>query len=136
MDSLLIHAGLYEVEHACQFDHQRYSKLSKKGGRFVEDSIQKCMVRQIRNAQRYIYMENQYFLGSAYAWKEDCSTLSHHLIPSEITQRVIQKIQMGEPFKCYIVIPMYPEGDPHSTPSQEILFWQFRTMQTMYQKIA
>ena len=70
---------------SCIFDHERYSKLHRKGGRYVEDSIQKCMVRQIRNAQRYIYMENQYFLGSAYAWKDDNTTLSHHLIPSEIT---------------------------------------------------
>ena len=78
---------------SCQFDHQRHSKLHRKGGRWVEDSIQKCMVRQIRNAQRYIDMENQYFLGSAYAWKDDNSTLSHHLIPAEITQRIIDKIE-------------------------------------------
>ena len=105
---------------SCQFNHQRYSKLHKKGGRYVEDSIHKCMVRQIRNAQRYIYMENQYFLGSAYAWKDDNSTLSHHLIPEEITQRIIKKIELGESFKCYIVIPMFPEGDPSTAPIQGI----------------
>ena len=31
---------------------------------------------------------------------------------------------------------MYPEGDPTSMASQEILFWQFRTMETMYHKIG
>jgi len=121
---------------SCIFDHERYSKLHRKGGRYVEDSIQKCMVRQIRNAQRYIYMENQYFLGSAYAWKDDNTTLSHHLIPSEITQRIIKKIELGESFKCYIVIPMFPEGDPATAPIQEILYWQFRTMETMYIQIS
>ena len=81
-------------------------------------------------------MENQYFLGSAYAWKDDCGTLSHHLIPSEITQRIIKKIESGEPFKCYVVIPMFPEGDPATAPIQEILFWQFCTMENMYTRIG
>ena len=121
---------------SCQFDDHRYSKLHQKGGRRVEKSIQQCMVRQIRNAQRYVYMENQYFLGSAYAWKEHCHTRCNHLIPSEITQRIVTKIELGEPFKCYIVIPMYPEGDPTTKPSQEILFWQFKTMEAMYRRIG
>ena len=93
---------------SCIFDLERHACLHKKGGRLVENSIQNCMVRQIRKAKRYIYMENQYFLGSAYAWLNDKTTLSHHLIPREITQRIIEKIGAGEPFKCYIVIPMFP----------------------------
>ena len=91
---------------------QRYSKLHSKGNRLVERSIQECMVRQIRKAQRFIYMENQYFLGSAYSWQDNCDTLAHHLIPFEMTCRIIEKIEAGEQFKCYIVIPMYPEGNP------------------------
>ena len=70
---------------SCKFDDQRYSKLHSKGGRQVERSIQECMVHQIRKAERYIYMENQYFLGSAYSWKDNCDTLAHHLIPFEMT---------------------------------------------------
>ena len=81
-------------------------------------------------------MENQYFLGSAYAWLDDHNTLSHNLVPREITEKIIEKIQEGEKFKCYITIPMFPEGDPASVAIQEILFWQFRTMETMYRRIA
>ena len=102
----------------------------------MENSILNCMVRQIRNAQRFIYMENQYFLGSAFAWLNDQKTLSHHLVPLEITQRITEKIQAGEPFKVYILIPMFPEGDPASAAIQEILFWQYRTMEAMYKRIA
>jgi hypothetical protein len=29
------------------------------------------MTQRIRTAKNFIYMENQYFLGSAYAWYED-----------------------------------------------------------------
>ena len=121
---------------SCILDLDRHSTLFRKGGRLVENSIQCCMVRQIRKAKKSIYMENQYFLGSAYAWLNDHSTLSHNLIPRELTQKIIEKIEAGEPFKCYIVIPMFPEGDPASVPIQEILFWQYRTMETMYKRIA
>ena len=62
--------------------------------------------------------------------------LAHHLIPSEMTQRIIEKIELGEPFKCYVVIPMYPEGDPTDLVTQEILFWQHRTMESMYGQIS
>ena len=127
---------------SCKFDDSdtdgisNPSKLHSKGGRSVERSIQECMVRQIRKAERYIYMENQYFLGSAYNWKGNCDTLAHHLIPFEMTRRIIEKIEAGQPFKCYIVIPMYPEGDPATAALQEILFWQHRTMELMYRKIS
>ena len=39
-------------------------------------------------------------------------------------------------FTAYILIPMFPEGDPASAPVAEILFWQFRTLQAMYQTIV
>ena len=121
---------------SCNLDLDRHSTLHSKGGRLVENSIANCMIRQIRNAKKFIYMENQYFLGSAYSWLNDHNTLSHNLIPREITQKIIEKIELGETFKCYITIPMFPEGDPSSVAIQEILFWQFRTMETMYKRIG
>ena len=98
--------------------------------------IGSCQVQQIRNAKNYIYMENQYFLGSAYSWLADSETLTHHLIPRELTAKIVEKIEAGEPFKVYAVIPMFPEGDPASAAIQEILFWQYRTMQAMYKRIV
>jgi phospholipase D1/2 len=94
------------------------------------------MVQQIRNAKNFIYMENQYFLGSAFSWADKSETLAHHIIPMEITVRITEKMRLGEDFKVYILIPMFPEGDPTSIPSQEILHWQFRTIQLMYARIA
>jgi phospholipase D1/2 len=94
------------------------------------------MIQQIRNAKNFLYMENQYFLGSAFEWLDDRSTVCHNLIPIEIAYRVVEKINSGEMFTAYIVIPMFPEGDPLSAASQEILFWQYRTIQSMYQTIV
>ena len=121
---------------SCIMDQDRHWCLHKKGGHLVENSIQNCMIREIRKAKNYIYLENQYFLGSAHDWIDDSNTLSHHLIPSELANKIVEKISVGEDFKVYIVIPMFPEGDPTSAASQEILFWQYRTMETMYIKIA
>ena len=121
---------------SCVMDNNRAHMLHTKGGRIVENTIMRCMVQQIRNAKNFIYMENQYFLGSAYSWMEDSDTLAQHIVPLEIAQRVCDKINAGENFKAYIVIPMFPEGDPTTMPSQEILYWQFRTIQSMYRRIA
>ena len=34
----------------------------------VEQSIHTAYIAAIRSAQRFIYIENQYFIGSSYAW--------------------------------------------------------------------
>lgn len=34
----------------------------------IDKSIQTAYIQAIRSAQHYIYIENQYFLGSSYAW--------------------------------------------------------------------
>jgi hypothetical protein len=36
----------------------------------------------------------------------------------------------------YITVPLFPEGDPTSMASQEILYWQHCTMEAMYRRIA
>ena len=121
---------------SCIIDHERKQFCHSKGGRIVENSIMRCMVHQIRNAKNFIYMENQYFLGSAYDWEEGNDTLAHHIVPTEIARKICDKINAGEDFKAYILIPMFPEGIPSSMPIQEILQWQFRSMQSMYRKVA
>ena len=42
-----------------------------KKSRVIEESINRAYVKLIRTAERFIYIENQYFLGSAYAWNTD-----------------------------------------------------------------
>ena len=43
----------------------------------VEESISRAYVKLIRTAERFIYIENQYFLGSAYAWHTDSEVRLH-----------------------------------------------------------
>ncbi|MBD5000225.1 hypothetical protein GUF49_01425, partial [Xanthomonas citri pv. citri] len=59
-----------------------------------------------------------------------------NLIPLEIAQKICEKIEQGQEFVAYIVIPMFPEGNPEDAAMQEILHWQFHTIEMMYSKIA
>ncbi|CAI0416683.1 unnamed protein product [Linum tenue] len=107
----------------------------------VDRSIQDGYIHAIRRAKNFIYIENQYFLGSSFGWKqsgdikvEDITAL--HLIPKELSLKIVSKIEAGERFAVYVVIPMWPEGIPESESVQAILDWQRRTMEMMYSDIS
>jgi len=109
-------------------------RLLNKKGLFVDKSIQTAYVHHIRRAERFLYVENQYFLGSSQCWhrpKEGCS----NLVPIEIANKVCEKICLGQPFHAYINVPMWPEGIPEDKVSQEIIFWQFQTVDCMYRMV-
>ncbi|XP_074581781.1 phospholipase D delta-like isoform X3 [Curcuma longa] len=102
----------------------------------IDKSIHTAYVRAIRSAQHFIYIENQYFLGSSYGWPSYENSGADNLIPMELALKIASKIRARERFAVYIVIPMWPEGVPTSNSVQEILFWQAQTMTMMYQIIA
>lgn len=121
---------------SCEFDVDKLDKLTSKAGFMLEDSIQRAYIHQIRQAEHFIYIENQYFLGSAFDWTRDQTTSSKHTVPKEIVSRIVEKIEAGERFTVYVVIPLFPEGDPTSQASQEILYWQHATIESMYKRIG
>ncbi|KAK7283437.1 hypothetical protein RIF29_12953 [Crotalaria pallida] len=102
----------------------------------IEKSIQTAYIHAIRSAQHFIYIENQYFLGSSFAWPAYKDAGADNTIPIELALKIVSKIRTKERFTVYVVIPMYPEGVPSSASVQEILFWQGQTMQMMYGIIA
>jgi len=127
------------TDDSAEFDREKMLNagiLSRKKGRIVEHSITTAYIQMIRNAQYFLYIENQYFMGSAYEWENDNQTLCNHTIPAEIVAKIVNKIRNGERFTAYIVIPMWPEGDPTSAPMQAILHWQKRTMEMMYREVG
>ncbi|KAL9676437.1 hypothetical protein QQ045_004651 [Rhodiola kirilowii] len=105
----------------------------------IDRGIQDAYINAIRRAKNFIYIENQYFLGSSYDWKSKDINISDigalHLIPKELSLKIMSKIEAGERFTVYIVIPMWPEGIPESASVQAILDWQRRTMEMMYTDI-
>ncbi|KAK3224413.1 hypothetical protein Dsin_011438 [Dipteronia sinensis] len=102
----------------------------------IDKSIQEAYIQAIRSAQHYIYIENQYFLGSSYAWPSYKFAGADNLIPMELALKIANKIRANERFAVYVIIPMWPEGDPKTNTVQEILFWQSQTMQMMYSVVA
>ncbi|KAJ0105807.1 hypothetical protein Patl1_18654 [Pistacia atlantica] len=110
----------------------------------IDMSIHTAYVKAIRAAQHFIYIENQYFLGSSYNWDSHKDLVrsmpyifsgANNLIPMEIALKIANKIRANERFAAYILIPMWPEGVTTSTPIQRILYWQHKTMQMMYETI-
>uniref|UniRef100_A0A5B7C2A1 Phospholipase D n=1 Tax=Davidia involucrata TaxID=16924 RepID=A0A5B7C2A1_DAVIN len=102
----------------------------------IDKSIQTAYIQAIRSAQHFIYIENQYFLGSSYAWPSYRDAGADNLIPMELALKIASKIRAKERFAVYVVIPMWPEGVPSSSSVQEILYWQGQTMQMMYEIVA
>ncbi|OAY52820.1 phospholipase D alpha 1 [Manihot esculenta] len=106
----------------------------------IDRSIQDAYIHAIRRAKNFIYIENQYFLGSSFCWSsdgikpEDINVL--HVIPKELSLKIVSKIEAGERFTVYAVVPMWPEGLPESGSVQAILDWQRRTMDMMYKDIV
>ncbi|XP_031273553.1 phospholipase D delta-like isoform X1 [Pistacia vera] len=102
----------------------------------VDKSIHTAYVKSIRSAQHFVYIENQYFIGSSFYWPSYKNAGADNLIPMELAMKIVSKIDANEYFSVYIVIPMWPEGVPSSAPVQEILYWQRQTMAMMYKIIA
>ena len=106
----------------------------------IDRSIQDAYINAIQMAKNFIYIENQYFLGSSYGWKpegvkpEEIGAL--HLILKELSLKIVSKIEAGERFTVYVVVPMWPEGVPESASVQAILDWQRRTMEMMYTNVT
>ncbi|KAI3451383.1 hypothetical protein Pfo_008048 [Paulownia fortunei] len=118
------------------YDEAQAQNLVCSKNLVIDRSIQTAYIQAIRSAQCFIYIENQYFLGSSYAWPSYKDAGADHLIPMELAMKIASKIRAKERFAVYVVLPMWPEGNPKDNVMQEILFWQGQTMQTMYQFIA
>ncbi|KAL5538519.1 hypothetical protein UlMin_045122 [Ulmus minor] len=93
----------------------------------IDMSIHTAYDMAIRAAQNFIYIESQYFVGSSYNWDSFKDSGANNLIPMEIALKIVNKIKANERFSAYILIPMWPEGDPTSTAVQSILFWQVKS---------
>ncbi|KAL5728805.1 phospholipase D [Ranunculus cassubicifolius] len=127
-------SGNWKVQVFRSIDHLSTKSLPDKTS--VECSIHEAYVQAIRRAERFIYIENQYFIGGCHLWEKDRTCGCKNLIPVEIALKVANKIKAKERFAVYIVIPMWPEGIPDSDMVQDILHWTRQTMAMMYRLIG
>ena len=98
-----------------------------------EDSIEQAYVNAIQNTKRFIYIESQYFIGSGASWGRPSVA---NRIPKTIVNKIVDKIAHGEEFHAYIVIPMFPEGDPVSGAAPDQRQFEWNTMRYMARTVA
>lgn len=124
----------WNVQVLRSIDGLSSTRLPEK--RTAEHSIHEAYVSAIRRAKRFIYIENQYFLGGSNLWEGDRESGCENLVPAEIALKIAAKIRAGERFAAYVVVPMWPEGVPETATVGEILHWQRRTMEMMYSVVG
>ncbi|XP_077252065.1 phospholipase D alpha 4 [Tasmannia lanceolata] len=140
--NLLHHTCHPSLDHTYNWNVQVFRSIDRISTRTlpddssVEHSIHEAYVETIRRAEKFIYIENQYFIGGCHIWEKDRHCGCKNLIPVEIALKVVSKIRSKERFAVYIVIPMWPEGVPESEPVQDILHWTRLTMSMMYKLIG
>jgi phospholipase D1/2 len=124
----------FTAPDASTFHFTRSLRLKK--GRRIDDSVHSGILYHIRQAQHTVYIESQYFLSSAHFWPSNKTTKCGNLIASELTLKICEKIEAGERFCAYVLIPMWPEGLADSQAVQAILRFQTLSMNGMYKRIA
>jgi phosphatidylserine/phosphatidylglycerophosphate/cardiolipin synthase-like enzyme len=103
-----------------------------KLGTSFERSIQEAYLRAIRLAEEFIYIETQYFISSGNYWREPRDGVANELAKA-ICDRIVEK--KGAQFHCYIVTPMYPEGDPVAGSVQEQRYIEWQTITYMVDRL-
>jgi phospholipase D1/2 len=98
--------------------------LKDSGG--CENSIQLAYLRAIDQAEKFIYIETQYLMGAGLKWEKDQQEGLANLIPDALVKKIKERKSKGKPFHVYIVMPMYPEGDPSNrvVRGQRRLTWK------------
>ncbi|KAH7287651.1 hypothetical protein KP509_32G067700 [Ceratopteris richardii] len=72
----------------------------------IERSIQDAYISAIRRARNFVYIENQYFIGGGSGWSTHNNEGAFQLVPTELTMKIVRKIEQGERFSVFIVVPM------------------------------
>jgi phospholipase D1/2 len=94
----------------------------------TEQSILRAYRRSIDQAERFIYIENQYFIGSGKYWGYD---KARNDIPERLVRKILERYKKKQPFHVYIVMPMFPEGDPGSGAMCTVRALEYGTIKWM-----
>lgn len=91
--------------------------------------IQEAHIIAIKRAEKFIYMENQFFIGNRRHKNKKDTVESTNLVIAALVNKVLEKIARGEEFHLYCQLPYRPEGKPHALDVRLILRKQWKTME-------
>ena len=103
------------------------------GYRTREQSIFNAIRHAITTSESYVYIETQFFISiqENMELSEDPMSLS-----DVIVNRIRRAVRENKKFKCIIVLPMYPEGNPaDDVITQRIMYWQLKTINYIEDKV-
>ncbi|HEV2703636.1 MAG TPA: phospholipase D-like domain-containing protein [Steroidobacteraceae bacterium] len=90
-----------------------------------EASILESYRLAIDQAEHFIYIENQYLIGSGKNFGEKGIAND---IPERLVKKILDKKTKGAAFHVYVVTPMFPEGSPVTIGGIEVRKNEFETM--------
>jgi phosphatidylserine/phosphatidylglycerophosphate/cardiolipin synthase-like enzyme len=115
--------------------HKIELKWSEEIKQDFENSIQHAYRQAIQQADRFIYIENQYFIGSGASWDDNANDTIQNDIPRQLVKRIIERNASKAPFHVYIIMPMYPEGSPVSVKFVPVRDYEWKTIEWMVQQL-
>lgn len=102
-----------------------------------EKSILEKYVDAIRKAEKFIYIETQYFIGSGGKWvatQNRRSSVANEL-PHELVKKISDKHNAGSDFHVYLIVPLFPEGKPMDAANQAIRDFQWRSIEYIIREL-
>jgi phosphatidylserine/phosphatidylglycerophosphate/cardiolipin synthase-like enzyme len=99
----------------------------------TEASIQRSYINAIGNAEKYIYIETQYFITGGSMWGR--STVANPLALN-LGNRAGTLGKAEQPFHIYLLLPMFPEGDPNSSANKAQRQFQWASIRSMAKRLS
>lgn len=99
------------------------SQAQWNGGAYAETSIYQAWLDTIARAERYLYIEQQFFISSL------AGPPVENEIARQLLERVSRAIDDGARFEVIVVLPAQPTGSVETSIStRAIMHWQYRTI--------
>jgi len=107
-----------------------------KGNLKFDDSYHKAYVHHIRHAKHFIYLETEFLIGSSHFWSTKQGAGAGNLVPAEIVRKICKKIESPQDeFHVYLVLSLFPCGEPGNKYTQAMLYYQRLTLEMMVSQI-
>ncbi|KAJ9295375.1 hypothetical protein DTO271G3_6198 [Paecilomyces variotii] len=105
------------------------SSADWSSGILTEQSIQNAYIESIRNAQHYVYIENQFFITAT----GDKQAPINNRIGSAIVEACVRAAKEGRKFRVIIIIPAIPGfagdlRDSAATGTRAIMDYQYKSI--------
>jgi phospholipase D1/2 len=92
-------------------------------GTKAEPSILNCYIETIQNSLRFIYIENQFFIGNL------AGDGTQNKIAEALLERILRAHSQRQPFRVVVIIPLHPNGDfANAMKSQVVMHYEYMTI--------